>query len=299
MPLNIPYTFVAGTKAKANEVNANFLAIKQSIDLIETNQIEQGNDISALLANKADLNGNQEELFRVADAESDYDAVNKKSVEDLTYNSKGLFWGLELTRIGNDTISVSPGGCYDSTYEYMIKNEITITRQQSGMGADTTYYVYICAQENEENVVVFSLSGTTPEVPVGYSYYRRLGYFTTDEDGIIEDVTSESSSSIQSNNNFMKYSCGFIGPLIRTGGNITENTSYDVNTWISASACADNMFIDVYINDVLVFREASVSGRSTGGGSLIPLLAGQEVRTKGRGVTIKVFEMIYEKDDPE
>lgn len=299
MPLQIPYTFIAGTKAKANEVNANFLAIKQSIDLIETNQTEQGNDIASLLAGKADLNGNQEELFRVADAEGDYDAVNKKSVEELTYNSRGLFWGLELTRVGDDTISVSPGGCYDSTYEYMIKNDTTITRQQSGLGADTTYYVYICAQENEENVVVFSLSGTTPEVPVGYSYYRRLGYFTTDESGAIEDVTSESSSSINANNNFMKYSCGFIGPLIRTGGNIGTNTSYDVNTWVSVYASADNMYVRVYINDVLIFQERSASGRSTAGGTMIPLLAGQEIRTAGRGVTVKVFEMIYEKDDPE
>ena len=299
MPLNIPYTFVAGTKAKANEVNANFLAIKQSVDILETNQTEQGNDISALLANKADLNGNQGELFRVADAVSDYDAVNKKTLEDLTYNSKGLFWGLELTRVGDDTISVSPGGCYDSTYEYMIKNEITITRQQSGLGADTTYYVYICAQENEENVAIFSLNGTTPEVPVGYTYYRRLGYFETNEDGNIEEVTSESSTSIIKDKTFMKYSCGFIGPLIRTGGNIEQNTSYDVNTWVSAYASAGDMYVRIYVNDVLVFQEESGTGRSTAGGAMIPLLAGQEVRTDGRGVTVKVFEMIYEKDDPE
>lgn len=299
MPLNIPYTFVAGTKAKANEVNANFLAIKQSVDTLETNQTEQGNDISALLANKADLNGNQGELFRVADAVSDYDAVNKKTLEDLTYNSRGLFWGLELTKVGDDTISVSPGGCYDSTYEYMIKNDITITRQQSGLGADTTYYVYICAQENEENVVVFSLSGTTPEVPVGYSYYRRLGYFETNDEGAIEDVTSESSTSTIKDKSFMKYACGFIGPLIRSGGNISQNTSYDVNTWVSAYASAGDMYVSIYVNDVLVFKEEAGTGRSTAGGAMIPLLAGQEVRTSGRGVTVKVFEMIYEKDDPE
>lgn len=300
MPLEIPYTFIAGTKAKANEVNANFLAIKNMVDTLEVTQTEQGNDITALLAQKADLNGNQGELFRVADAESDYDAVNKKSVEELTYNSRGLFWGLELTKVGDDTISVSPGGCYDSTYEYMIKNEITITRQQSGLGADTTYYVYICAQENEENVVVFSLSGTTPEVPVGYSYYRRLGYFETNDEGNIEEVTSESSSSIVKDKSFMKYSCGFIGPLIYSkSGNQEEDKSFDVNTWLSIDAVGGDMFVNVYINDVLVFKEHSGTGRSTGGGSMIPLLAGQEFRTQGRGVSIKVFEMIYEKDDPE
>ena len=300
MPLEIPYTFIAGTKAKANEVNANFLAIKNMVDTLEVTQTEQGNDITALLAQKADINGNQGELFRVANAESDYDAVNKATLEDLTYNSRGLFWGLELTKVGDDTISVSPGGCYDSTFEYMIKSDITLTRQQSNLGENNTWYVYITAEEGEENLIIFSASGTVPEVPVGYSYYKRLGYFETNDEGTIEDVTSESSTSIIKDKTFMKYSCGFVGPLIYSkDGNEEENKSFDVNAWLSIDAVAGDMFVQVYINDTLIFRESSGTGRATGGGSMIPLLAGQEFRTEGRGVNIKVFEMIYEKDDPD
>ena len=296
MPLQIPYTFIAGTKAKANEVNANFLAIKQSIDLIETNQTEQGNDIASLLAGKADLNGNQEELFRVADAEGDYDAVNKKSVEELTYNSRGLFWGLELTKIGDDTISVSPGGCYDSTYEYMIKSDITLSKQQSALGENATWYVYICAEEGEENVIVFSVNGTTPEVPVGYSYYRRLGYFTTNDEGVIDEVTSESSSGTNKDKTWQKYSCGFIGGLVWQGsGNISTPKTFDFNTWVSVEADGDNCKMNVYINGIRVAFSGSASGRHTSECVLVPLMKGQELRVTGTGINTMIFEMIYEE----
>ena len=50
----VPYSFVPGTKAKANEVNANFNAL---VDIIEQNKAIEANDISDikdLLKNKAD-----------------------------------------------------------------------------------------------------------------------------------------------------------------------------------------------------------------------------------------------------
>ena len=37
MTFNIPYSFVPGTKAKANEVNANFIAVIDELDKINTN----------------------------------------------------------------------------------------------------------------------------------------------------------------------------------------------------------------------------------------------------------------------
>ena len=37
MVWEIPYTFTAGTKAKANEVNGNFTSIKQFVDQLESN----------------------------------------------------------------------------------------------------------------------------------------------------------------------------------------------------------------------------------------------------------------------
>lgn len=54
----IPYSFVPGTKAKAGEVNANFLALADAIDankVIAAGDIEEVNEILATKADKTEL----------------------------------------------------------------------------------------------------------------------------------------------------------------------------------------------------------------------------------------------------
>lgn len=58
--------FIPGTKAKAQEVNANFSAIKEALD------------------NKAALLGDSEQTFKVADATQDSHAVNKAQLDNLS-----------------------------------------------------------------------------------------------------------------------------------------------------------------------------------------------------------------------
>lgn len=58
--------FIPGTKAKAQEVNANFSAIKDA------------------LANKASLAGDSAQVFNVADATQNSHAVNKGQLDDLS-----------------------------------------------------------------------------------------------------------------------------------------------------------------------------------------------------------------------
>ena len=48
MPLEIPYTFIAGTKAKASEVNSNFNAVKTLVDANEVNIAQNELDIQNL-----------------------------------------------------------------------------------------------------------------------------------------------------------------------------------------------------------------------------------------------------------
>lgn len=59
-------TFVPGTKAKADEVNANFSALKEAISA------------------KAAMNGDSTQTFSVADAIADSHAVNKSQLQDLS-----------------------------------------------------------------------------------------------------------------------------------------------------------------------------------------------------------------------
>ena len=59
-------TFVPGTKAKADEVNANFTTLKDAIE------------------EKASLSGDSTQTFYVADATADKHAANKGQLEDLS-----------------------------------------------------------------------------------------------------------------------------------------------------------------------------------------------------------------------
>ena len=93
MVWEIPYTFIAGTKAKANEVNGNFTSIKQFVDQLESNLATAELDINNLETNKADINGSQNEVFQVADAENNKDAVNPLGLMGIhSHHSKGIFY---------------------------------------------------------------------------------------------------------------------------------------------------------------------------------------------------------------
>lgn len=69
-----PYTFRAGTYAKAAEVNANFDTIKNFMDGLEE---QIGNvETSSAVYNKANINGNAAIKFNVADGTDANNAVN-------------------------------------------------------------------------------------------------------------------------------------------------------------------------------------------------------------------------------
>lgn len=187
----IPNTFIAGTKAKANEVNENFTSAKQFMDNLETEQATNTADILQLEQNKADLNGNFEQRFQVADATNSFDAINKQTLLNLVKNTQEVIKGFVLSKFNDTTVSATPGSCYDSTFEYMIISTTSLSKTQENLGNDAKYYVYVCADKDTGNCeLVISLSNTTPELPSGFEYYRQLGYFTTDGEGKINRVIS-------------------------------------------------------------------------------------------------------------
>ena len=185
----IPNTFIAGTKAKANEVNENFTSAKQFMDNLETEQATNTADILQLEQNKADLNGNFEQRFQVADATNSFDAINKQTLLNLVKNTQEVIKGFVLSKFNDTTVSATAGSCYDSTFVYMITSATSLSKAQENLGNNAKYYVYVCAdKDNGKCELVISLSNTTPELPAGYEYYRQLGYFTTDGSGKISQV---------------------------------------------------------------------------------------------------------------
>lgn len=198
MVWTIPNTFTGGTPANANEMNENFTSIKQFVDVLETQGANNEIDISTLTTNKADINGSTEQRFSVANPVSSMDAMNLQTFQNLTLNSRNVINGLVLSKSNNNTISATAGYCYDSTYEYMISSASNLTKSET-LGANTTYYVFICADAQGSNPqLVFTTSSTTPTLPSGYDYYRRIGSFKTNDDSQISTVNSESSPSFVS-----------------------------------------------------------------------------------------------------
>lgn len=272
----IPNTFVAGTKAKANEVNENFTSAKQFMDNLETEQATNTADILQLEQNKADLNGNFEQRFQVADATNSFDAINKQTLLNLVKNTQEVIKGFVLSKFNDTTVSATAGSCYDSTFEYMIISTTSLSKTQENLGNDAKYYVYVCADKDTGNCeLVISLSNTTPELPSGFEYYRQLGYFTTDGEGKINRVISNElynftnvvmlpdyskASSRSAGTTYTVTEPGWISCSlqINPNGSVTRVVSFSVNNKVLMNCCpwkysdSNSIYIPVSIGDTYV-----------------------------------------------
>lgn len=191
MVWTIPNTFVAGTKARANEVNDNFTSLKQFVDGLEVQASTNEINITNLENNKADLNGNNQQRFQVANPSASFDAVNLQTLQAKTLNSRSTIDGFQLSKFNNTTITATAGNCYDSTYVYMISQATSLQVSNSSLGENATYYVYVCADDSTStNQLVLDTSSTTPNLPPDYDYFRRIGTVITDGNGHIDSVLS-------------------------------------------------------------------------------------------------------------
>lgn len=238
MVWTIPYTFTPGTKARANEVNSNFTSLKQFVDQLEVNGATNEINITNLENNKANINGSNTELFNVADATTNYNAVNLQTLNNLTLNTKDAIKGFKLSIFDSNTITATAGSCYDSTYAYMITSTTSLQEQDQNLNANATYYVYVCAdKDTSTNELVFNSSPTTPALPVDFDYFRRLGYFTTDDDGNIERVINDTEtnvipeSELKEDSGYIEFPNGFKiqwGYLQATGTNSSRSVSFPI-----------------------------------------------------------------------
>ena len=184
MTLEIPYTFIPGTKAMANQVNENFLAVKSSFDENEDLLEEAQADILRLDSNKADIQGSITTQFDVADATNNYNAVNLQTYKRLSANTIDIIQGYQLSKFDDHTIAIQSGSCYNSDRTKIITSTSGLQATQSNLNPDGKYYVYI-TNDNDTIEGVISLSNSAPG---GYTTYRQIGYFNTDGDGYINDI---------------------------------------------------------------------------------------------------------------
>lgn len=286
MVWEIPYTFIAGTKAKANEVNGNFTSIKQFVDQLESNLATAELDINNLETNKADINGSQNEVFQVADAENNKDAVNLETLKAQTANSLDVIRGFIPFMSNATTISCTAGNCWDSTYEQMINSYTVLSLQDTALAAYTTYYIYVCYdKETSSCKLAFSTNSTTPTLPAGYDYFRKVGSFTTNSSGNIDTVYPIGSVDLSSRT-------GFIGTYIGTLP-INSTTVATHNCFVYAKLAGNGSYIMVQINGVEVSYQASGSKWYNTTTTLIPVKKGQTITIAGNGaVGASIINMI-------
>ena len=192
MSITKPFTFVAGTKARANEVNQNFdvlySQVNSNISAINTN----ANDIDTLDSNKANVNGSSSQRFACADPTSPSDAVNKQSLTKAIENSINYIDGYVISKDSgnpNNTIIVSAGSCYDSTHSVVLKLAGNTTKTNTTQAANATYYVYIIGNSTGSSIdILISTTNVNPTLPSGYTLYRLIGYYTTNSSANINKI---------------------------------------------------------------------------------------------------------------
>lgn len=277
-PLDIPHSFVPGTKAKANEVNANFNSIKTFVDANEVNIAQNELSISGLQENKADLNGAIENKFQVADPTGNYDAVNKQTLSALTANTRDYIGGFKLTKYSDDTITADPGNAWDSTYTYMFNQSTALQVTQSNLGNDATWYVYIVGGENFTNELFLSASNVNPGVEG--KLFRLLGSFITDSEGKISLVYSLSNTvTVEDTQKSFAYHCPDYSNIQSRVKDVTHTETQD--GWIIYAVYCDNTSSTITINgfNIQVGYENQRSGVTTSG--VFPITAGTAWRLSG------------------
>ena len=295
MSITKPFTFVAGTKARANEVNQNFdvlySQVNSNISAINTN----ANDIDTLDSNKANVNGSSSQRFACADPTSPSDAVNKQSLTKAIGNSINYIDGYVISKDSgspNDTIIVTAGSCYDYMRSVVLTKDTSTTKQNSSQGASTTYYVYVIGNDNGSSVdILISSNAVTPTLPSGYILFRQIGYYTTDTSNNINninyygiDVSSNKSPDVYINSMMPDYS-----------KIVSISSGYTVAKfgYIFAYAHVRLGTSSISINNVS-FNIASSSKEETaaGSGNLFPVSPGDYVTANWGGREYGLFQFI-------
>ena len=294
MAFIIPWIFRAGTKAKSAEVNENFLAVKQFVDLLEEDVAANQIMVQTLDDTKANINGNALERFQVATAIVGNDAVNLNTLKKNTQNSRGFIDGLRLSAT-TKVVTASAGNCYSynpdtKSYEYLITSNTSIQTNTLTLGANAKYYVFVCGDSSGAKYPQLSVTvnTTTPSLPSGLDCWRRLGSFTTDDSGNINEILNEGEKSLLG---FSGFVTSFIGTITVTTGTNIEKTATQ-NMWLYSSSPADARTdagtLTIYINIGGTYRPVAHLGRwsdfdSDPSSIFIPIKKGQKYKLVSDG----------------
>ena len=271
MSITKPYTFQPNTKARANEVNANFDTLYSQANTNISNIEANARDIDELNDTKAELNGDSTQRFAVADPVNDTDAINKQTMLGQLAPTIDYIGGLTITKDSsspNDTIIVSSGSCYDSTKKVVLSLANSTSKKNATQAASATYYIHIIGNATGSSTnIIISNDSISPTLPSGYTLYRLIGFYTTNGNGNINLIYNYSNSlGVKEISNYLMpdYSKG-INVL---AGNFTPTTNGILSGYLNVDA---NNGFSVSLNGDVLFRCASSSSWENKKGFIFPL----------------------------
>lgn len=295
-----PFTFVAGTKARADEVNRDFDVLYSQVNSNISSINDLNTDVENLDQDKADKEGSTSQTFKVANPVNNYDAVNKQTMGNKITPLYGYIDGLIITKDNNDskTIIVSAGSCYDTTKEVALSLSLPLSKQNATQSANSTYYVYIIGDNSGSNTdILISVDAVTPTLPTGYTKFRQIGYYVTDGNNIIRTIYNNGIGSLNTVWNNAFPSNRYIDLTWVAGGSFVA----PADGWFCVNANYKEGGVGLYINGLGMGNSISNnSGARTYGNVSVEVSRGQTVITQlypGDGVTVTLFRFVYAKGD--
>lgn len=183
---SLRWKFTASTKAKANEVNENFTQLlnkdNELIDAIDT--------INTNIADVVHKGTSASDVLQVANALNSLDAVNLQTFNSLIEPLKGVMNGyrVNLNMVSN-TIYISPGVCYDSLGNRIIKSTQQLSELGTGRMANATLNLFILKDyTNNNNPTTQVTNNDYPTLETSTTIYRRMAKLLTNAEGTVTEV---------------------------------------------------------------------------------------------------------------
>ena len=183
---SLRWKFTASTKAKTNEVNENFTQLlnkyNELIDAIDT--------INTNIADVVHKGTSASDVLQVANALNSLDAVNLQTFNSLIEPLKGVMNGYKVNlNMVSNTIYISPGSCYDSLGNRVIKSTEQLSELGTGRMANATLNLFILKDyTNNNNPTTQVTNNDYPTLETSTTIYRRMAQLRTNAEGVVTEV---------------------------------------------------------------------------------------------------------------
>ena len=259
MAITKPYTFQAGAKARASEVNRDFDILYEEVNRIGTEILNIDIEIQNVAEGKADINGNAGQVFKMANPKDSYDGVNKNFLENAIANMKEYISGFIISKDTDTSIIVSPGSCYDSTFTVVINSTGNITKENTIQGAGTRYVHAISDNSGRQVDILISSQSINPGRPSD-TKYRLIGSIVVDSNNKITSISYFGNKGDENKNT--NYITGIVIPDYTRGINVGQSFTAPNDGVYVITGGKNNSTSYFYVNDVQVLKYLDGSGVS-------------------------------------